>query len=219
MTSCLVRVRGERRLDASALSTLLDRRNSHLASAVTFCTDPDAEDLVTHAYVAVESVVLVWWRLVVAAVVALVDDLLSHLIHDFAKWRVARTGDARSLAGCMTCVASLSGDDRLAMGRVSRGLASSYAAARWTDTVLTRSVEPLAIRGGAMRVLHALTRPNLNANGPVASVLRNWTPLCWSPAAAGRNRYPFAPCRRPIALVAAGLGGKQPFGQRRARPQ
>ena len=43
----------------------------------------------------------------------------------------------------MTHVASLSDDVRLAMGQVSRGLASPYTPARWADTVLARSTEGL----------------------------------------------------------------------------
>ncbi len=71
---------------------------------------------------------------------------VPHLVHDFANGRVARTGDVRSLAGCMTHVASLSDDERLAMGQVSRGLAGPYTPARWADTVLARSTELLAHR-------------------------------------------------------------------------
>lgn len=63
-------------VDTSALFALLDRRDAHHGSAVAFWTDPDDEDLVTHAYVVIESVALVRSRLGVAAVVALVDDLL-----------------------------------------------------------------------------------------------------------------------------------------------
>ena len=69
---------------------------------------------------------------------------VPHLVHDFANGRVARTGDVRSLAGCMAYVASLSDDERVAMGQVSRGLASPYSPARWADTVLARSAELLA---------------------------------------------------------------------------
>jgi predicted nucleic acid-binding protein len=64
-------------VDTSALFALLDRRDAHHASAGAFWTDPDDEDLVTHAYVVVESVALVRSRLGAAAVVALVDDLLA----------------------------------------------------------------------------------------------------------------------------------------------
>ena len=63
-------------VDTSALFALLDRGDAHHSSAVAFWTDPDDEDLVTHAYVVVESVALVRSRLGPAAVVALVDDLL-----------------------------------------------------------------------------------------------------------------------------------------------
>jgi predicted nucleic acid-binding protein len=63
-------------VDTSALFALLDRRDAHHEAAFAFWTDPDDEDLVTHAYVVVESVALVRSRLGPAAVVALVDDLL-----------------------------------------------------------------------------------------------------------------------------------------------
>lgn len=72
---------------------------------------------------------------------------VPHLIHDFANGRIARSSDVASLAECMTYVASLSNDERLAMGQVSRGLASPYTPARWADTVLSRSAELLADRG------------------------------------------------------------------------
>jgi glycosyltransferase involved in cell wall biosynthesis len=71
---------------------------------------------------------------------------VPHLVHDFANGRVARTGDVRSLAECMEYIASLSDDERLAMGRVSRGLASPYTPTRWADTVLVRSAQLLADR-------------------------------------------------------------------------
>jgi predicted nucleic acid-binding protein len=66
-------------VDTSAFFALLDRRDAHHASAVAFWTDPDDEDLVTHAYVVVESVALVRARLGVAAVEAFVDDILPAL--------------------------------------------------------------------------------------------------------------------------------------------
>ena len=72
---------------------------------------------------------------------------VPHLVHDFANGRVARTGDTRSIVACMTYLATRSDDDRLTMGRVSRGLASPYTAARWADTVLARSTELLAAQG------------------------------------------------------------------------
>jgi len=71
---------------------------------------------------------------------------VPHLVHDFANGRVARTSDVRSLVECMKYVASLSDDERLEMGRVSRGLASPYTPARWADTVLARSAQLLADR-------------------------------------------------------------------------
>jgi glycosyltransferase involved in cell wall biosynthesis len=71
---------------------------------------------------------------------------VPHLVHDFANGRIAHAGDGRSLAQCMAYVASLSDDERLAMGQVSRGLASPYTPARWADTVLLRSEELLADR-------------------------------------------------------------------------
>jgi predicted nucleic acid-binding protein len=63
-------------VDTSAIFALLDRRDAHHASAVAFWTDPDDEDLVTHAYVVIESVALIRSRLGSAAVLSLVDDLL-----------------------------------------------------------------------------------------------------------------------------------------------
>jgi glycosyltransferase involved in cell wall biosynthesis len=71
---------------------------------------------------------------------------VPHLVHDFANGRIAHAGDVRSIAGCMTHVASRSDEERLAMGRVSRGLASPYTPARWADTVIARSAELLADR-------------------------------------------------------------------------
>jgi uncharacterized protein len=66
-------------VDTSALFALLDRRDAHHRTAAAFWTDPDDEDLVTHAYVVVESVALVRSRLGPAAVTALIDDLLPAL--------------------------------------------------------------------------------------------------------------------------------------------
>ena len=63
-------------VDTSALFALLDAGDSHHASAAAFWADPDDEDLVTHAYVVVESVALLRSRLGAAAVLAFVDDLL-----------------------------------------------------------------------------------------------------------------------------------------------
>ncbi|MBI2763892.1 MAG: PIN domain-containing protein [Chloroflexi bacterium] len=63
-------------VDSSAIFALLDRHDAHHNAAVAFWTDPDDEDLVTHAYVVVESVALVRSRLGPAAVDALVDGTL-----------------------------------------------------------------------------------------------------------------------------------------------
>ena len=45
-------------VDTSALFALLDRRDAHHVAAAAFWADPDDEDLVTHAYVVIESVAL-----------------------------------------------------------------------------------------------------------------------------------------------------------------
>lgn len=74
---------------------------------------------------------------------------VPHLVHDLANGRVARTGDVMSLVRCLIDIASRSDEERLAMGRVSRGLASPYTPARWADTVLGRSSELIA--GGGAR--------------------------------------------------------------------
>ena len=66
---------------------------------------------------------------------------VPHLVRDFANGRVARTGDAGSIANCMEFVASVDDPRRAAMGRLSRGLARPYTPARWADTVLDRSRE------------------------------------------------------------------------------
>jgi uncharacterized protein len=66
-------------VDTSAIFALLDRSDAHHASAVSFWTDPDDEDLVTHVCVVVESVALVRSRLGPAAAISLVDDLLPAL--------------------------------------------------------------------------------------------------------------------------------------------
>lgn len=71
---------------------------------------------------------------------------VPHLVHDFANGRIAHAGDVQSIAQCMAYVASLSDEERVAMGPVSRGLASPYTPARWADTVLARSSELLAGR-------------------------------------------------------------------------
>ena len=88
-------------VDTSAIFALLDRRDAHHQAAVAFWTDADDEDLVTHAYVVVESAALVRSRLGPAALDALVDDLLPGLrlemvdrpLHDTAM------GDLRGIGG------------------------------------------------------------------------------------------------------------------------
>lgn len=67
-----------------------------------------------------------------------------HLVHDYVNGRIARTGDASSLAECMLYIERLSNDERLAMGSVSRGLARPYTPARWADTILGRSTQLIA---------------------------------------------------------------------------
>jgi glycosyltransferase involved in cell wall biosynthesis len=71
---------------------------------------------------------------------------VPHLVHDFANGRIAHTRDVGSLARCIGYVAGLSDEERIAMGRVSRGLARPYTPVRWADTVLGRSAELLADR-------------------------------------------------------------------------
>ena len=97
-------------VDTSALFALLDRRDAHHASAVEFWMDPDDEDLVTHAYVVVESVALVRSRLGPPAVVALVDDLLpairvemvDRLLHEGSLADHRRIGGGTSLVDRVT---------------------------------------------------------------------------------------------------------------------
>jgi predicted nucleic acid-binding protein len=97
-------------VDTSALFALLDRRDARHASAVAFWTGPDDEDLVTHAYVVVESVALVRSRLGAAAVVALVDDLLPAIrvemvdrpLHDGCLADLRRIGGGTSLVDRVT---------------------------------------------------------------------------------------------------------------------
>ena len=97
-------------VDTSALFALLDRRDANHASAVAFWTDPDDEDLVTHAYVVVESVALVRSRLGAAAVVALVDGLLPAIrvemvdrpLHDVSLADLRRIGGGTSLVDRVT---------------------------------------------------------------------------------------------------------------------
>ncbi len=97
-------------VDTSALFALLDGRDAHHASAVGFWTDPDDEDLVTHAYVVVESVALVRARLGVAAVAALMDDLLPAIrvemvdrpLHESSLADLRRIGGGTSLVDRVT---------------------------------------------------------------------------------------------------------------------
>jgi predicted nucleic acid-binding protein len=97
-------------VDTSALFALLDRRDAHHVAAVAFWTNPDDEDLVTHAYVVIESVALVRSRLGPAAVVALVDDLLPSIrvemvdrpLHDGSLADLRRIGGGTSLVDRVT---------------------------------------------------------------------------------------------------------------------
>lgn len=97
-------------VDTSALFALLDRRDAHHVAAAAFWTDPDDEDLVTHAYVVVESVALVRSRLGAAAVAALVDDLLPAIrvemvdrpLHEGSLADLRRIGGGTSLVDRVT---------------------------------------------------------------------------------------------------------------------
>jgi predicted nucleic acid-binding protein len=97
-------------VDTSALFALLDRRDAHHAAAIAFWTDPDDEDLVTHAYVVVESVALVRSRLGAAAVEAFVEDILPALriemvdrpLHDASLADLRRIGGGTSLVDRVT---------------------------------------------------------------------------------------------------------------------
>jgi predicted nucleic acid-binding protein len=97
-------------VDTSALFALLDRRDAHHAAAVAFWTDPDDEDLVSHAYVVVESVALVRARLGAAAVEALIDDILPAIrvelvdrpLHDASLADVRRIGGGTSFVDRVT---------------------------------------------------------------------------------------------------------------------
>jgi uncharacterized protein len=97
-------------VDTSALFALLDRRDAHHGSAVAFWKDPDDVDLVTHAYVVVESVALVRSRLGAAAVNALVDDLLPAVrvemvdrpLHEWSLADLRRIGGGTSLVDRVT---------------------------------------------------------------------------------------------------------------------
>jgi len=97
-------------VDTTALFALLDRRDAHHAEAAAFWTDPDDEDLVTHAYVVVESVALVRSRLGADAANALLDDLLPALrvemvdrpLHEASVADVRRIGGGTSLVDRVT---------------------------------------------------------------------------------------------------------------------
>ena len=97
-------------VDTSAFFALLDRRDAHHAAAVAFWTDPDDEDLATHAYVVVETVALVRSRLGTTAVEALVDDLLPAIriemvdrpLHEASLANLRRLGGGTSLVDRVT---------------------------------------------------------------------------------------------------------------------
>jgi predicted nucleic acid-binding protein len=97
-------------VDTSAIFALLDRSDAHHDAAVAFWTDPDDEDLVTHAYVVVESAALVRSRLGPAAVDALVDELLPGIrvemvdrpLHDTAVTLLREIGGGTSLVDRVT---------------------------------------------------------------------------------------------------------------------
>ena len=92
-------------VDTSAIFALLDQGDAHHAAAVAFWTDPDDEDLVTHAYVVVESVALVRSRLGTEAARMLIESLLPALrvemvdrpLHDAALDELRRTAGGTSL--------------------------------------------------------------------------------------------------------------------------
>jgi len=111
-------------VDTSALFALLDRRDAHHASAVAFWIDPDDEDLVTHAYVVVESVALVRSRLGAAAVSALVDDLLPAVRVEMVDRPLHETSlaDLRRIGGGTSLV------DRVTLAFAARhGIARAFA--------------------------------------------------------------------------------------------
>ena len=67
-------------VDTSAIYALVDASDDHHSAAHAFIEELDAsERLVTHNYVVVESVALVQARLSLAAVRALMDDLMPRL--------------------------------------------------------------------------------------------------------------------------------------------
>ena len=97
-------------VDTSALFALLDRRDAHHLAAAGYWADPDDEDLVTHAYVVVESVALVRSRMGAPAVDALLDDLLpalrvemvDRLLHEESLAELRRAGGGTSLVDRVT---------------------------------------------------------------------------------------------------------------------
>ncbi len=97
-------------VDTSAFFALLDRRDAHHGAAIAFWTDPDDEDLVTHAYVVVESVALVRSRLGAAAVGAFIDELLPAIrvemvdrpLHEASLTELRRIGGGTSLVDRVT---------------------------------------------------------------------------------------------------------------------
>jgi predicted nucleic acid-binding protein len=97
-------------VDTSALFALLDRRDAHHLAAAGYWADPDDEDLVTHAYVVVESVALVRSRFGASAVDALLDDLLpalrvemvDRLLHEESLAELRRAGGGTSLVDRVT---------------------------------------------------------------------------------------------------------------------
>ena len=111
-------------VDTSALFALLDRRDAHHVSAVAFWMDPDDEDLVTHAYVVVESVALVRSRLGAAAVEALVDNLLPAIRVEMVDRPLheASLADLRRIGGGTSLV------DRVTLGFAARhGIVRAFA--------------------------------------------------------------------------------------------
>jgi predicted nucleic acid-binding protein len=97
-------------VDTSAFFALLDRHDAHHMAALAFWTDPDDEDLVTHAYVVVESAALVRARLGAAAVEAFVDDILPAVrvemvdrpLHEASLAELRRIGGGTSLVDRVT---------------------------------------------------------------------------------------------------------------------
>ena len=111
-------------VDTSAIFALLDRRDAHHVSAVAFWMDPDDEDLVTHAYVVVESVALVRSRLGAAAVEALVDNLLPAIRVEMVDRPLheASLADLRRIGGGTSLV------DRVTLGFAARhGIVRAFA--------------------------------------------------------------------------------------------